>query len=74
MGLRINKSFRLGSLLKVNLSKTGLSVTVGKPGLSVNVGKKGATGNVGIPGSGVSYRTKIKPGGILDKIRQKIGL
>ena len=49
-------------------------MTVGKPGLSVNVGKKGATGNVGIPGSGVSYRTKIKPGGILDKIRQKIGL
>lgn len=42
------------------MSNSGASVTVGETGLSVNLGKDGVTSNVGIPGTGLSYRQKIK--------------
>jgi hypothetical protein len=41
------------------LSRSGVSTTVGVRGASVTLGKKGTYANVGLPGSGVSYRTRI---------------
>lgn len=57
MGFRFRKTIRLGSLLRLNVSKSGLSTSVGKPGASINVGPRGVSTNVGLPGTGLSYRS-----------------
>ena len=67
MGIRFRKSIKLGDLVKINISKTGLSATVGKKGASINLGSKGTYLNlsptaVGVKGTGVSYRQKITGG------------
>lgn len=67
MGIRFAKSIKLGDLLKINISKSGVSATIGKKGASVNVGSKGTYLNLsptiaGITGTGVSYRQKITGG------------
>lgn len=64
MGIRFRKSLKLGKLLRLNFSKSGVSATVGKSGASLNVSKSGVYANVnpnvaGIKGTGVSYREKI---------------
>ncbi len=59
MGFRFQKRISLLPGIRLNLSKSGVSVTVGKPGLSVNLGKDGTSGSVGLPGTGLSYREKI---------------
>jgi hypothetical protein len=45
--------------VRLNISRSGVSVTGGIPGLSVNVGKKGAYLNTGVPGTGLYERTRI---------------
>lgn len=67
MGIRFSKSLKLGDLVKVNISKSGLSATIGPKGASINVGSKGTYLNLsptvaGITGTGVSYRKKITGG------------
>ncbi|WP_313461684.1 DUF4236 domain-containing protein [Pseudomonas nitroreducens] len=62
MGFRFRKSIKVAPGIKLNISKGGVSTTVGKRGASVNVGKKGVHTNAGIPGTGLSYRTKISGG------------
>lgn len=37
----------------------GLTVNLGKRGASVNISSRGAHANVGIPGTGISYRTRL---------------
>ncbi len=59
MGFRIRKSFKLGPLGRVNLSKSGLSVSMGVRGARVNVGPKGTRMTVGLPVTGLSYSTKL---------------
>ena len=64
MGIRFRKSIKLGNLVKLNISKSGISATVGKGGASVNIGKQGVYANVnpsvaGVKGTGVSYRKKL---------------
>ena len=59
MGLRFRKSFKVAPGIKINVSKSGLSTTVGKKGLSANISKRGVHINFGIPGTGISYRTKV---------------
>jgi hypothetical protein len=59
MGLRFRRTMKLLPGVRLNLSRSGLSTTVGVRGASVTVGKKGTYANVGVPGSGVSYRTRI---------------
>ena len=67
MGMRFNKSIKLGKYLKINISKSGISATVGKKGASVNIGSKGTFLNLspalaGLTGTGMSYRKKIAGG------------
>jgi hypothetical protein len=59
MGLRFQKRLRLFKGLTLNLSKTGTSWTIGGRGASINLKDGKATGNVGIPGTGLSYRSKL---------------
>ena len=62
MGFRFRKSVKLIPGVKLNFSKRGTSVTIGGRGASVNVGSRGTHANVGIPGSGLSYRTRLDGG------------
>ena len=78
MGIRFAKSIKLGDLVKINISKSGISATLGKKGASINLGSKGTYLNLsptiaGITGTGVSYRKKITGGysSLLDKLTGK---
>lgn len=63
MGFRFQKRVTLFPGLRLNLSKSGVSMSAGPRGASVTVGKNGVYGNVGIPGSGLSWRERLdKPG------------
>lgn len=54
-GLRIRQIVRLGPLLRLNLSKTGVSLSVGRPGLTFNVGRGRRRTTISAPGTGISY-------------------
>ena len=41
--------------MRLNLSKTGVSLSVGKPGLTVNVGRGRRRTTISAPGTGISY-------------------
>ncbi|WP_263322600.1 DUF4236 domain-containing protein [Endozoicomonas sp. Mp262] len=64
MGYRFRRTIKILPGVRLNLSKSGVSVSAGVKGASVTAGKNGVYANVGVPGSGLSYRTRIdKPGG-----------
>ncbi len=58
MGLRFRKIFKVAPGVKINLSKSGLSLSAGRKGATTNLSTKGLRSTVGIPGSGLSYQTK----------------
>jgi len=69
MGFRFQKRFSILPGVRLNLSKSGLSTSLGPRGADVNIGRNGVTTNAGIPGTGISYRSKLggakgKSGGI----------
>ncbi|HAH97674.1 MAG TPA: hypothetical protein DF292_11985 [Firmicutes bacterium] len=54
MALRFRKSFSLGKLFKVNLSKSGIGVSAGVPGFRMSLSPKGKVRRtVSIPGTGI---------------------
>ena len=56
MGLRFRKSISILPGVKVNLSKSGVSLSAGVPGFRNTISTSGRlTTSVGVPGSGVSY-------------------
>ncbi|MGA0133678.1 MAG: DUF4236 domain-containing protein [Opitutales bacterium] len=63
MGFRFRRIIPLGRLLRINVSKTGVSVSAGRPGATVNVGKSGTHVTAGLPGSGMSWREKVSSRG-----------
>jgi hypothetical protein len=56
MGLRFRKSFPLGGLFRINLSKSGVSLGIGPRGFNVNIGPRGVRRTIGLPGTGISYQ------------------
>jgi len=58
MGFRFQKRISLIPGLRLNLSKSGVSMSVGGRGLTTNLSSSGLRTTIGIPGSGLSYRTK----------------
>ena len=60
--MRFRRSIRLGKGLRLNLSKSGLSLTAGFRGASVNFGPRGTYLNTGIPGTGLYDRKRIDSG------------
>lgn len=47
-------------LVYLNLSKRGVSLSIGVRGLRITMGRRGLHFNAGIPGSGLSWRKRIK--------------
>jgi Protein of unknown function (DUF4236) len=59
MGLRFRKQLRIIKLVRLNISKSGISTTIGPRGASINIGRRGIFRNLGIPGSGFFMRDRI---------------
>ncbi len=59
MAFRFRKSVKIAPGVRLNLGKKGGSLTVGKRGASVNLGSRGVHSNIGLPGTGLSYRSRI---------------
>lgn len=63
MALRFRRSVKIAPGFRLNFGKTGMSMSAGVRGATMTFGSKGVYGNVGIPGSGLSYRTRLDGGG-----------
>ncbi|WP_241576356.1 DUF4236 domain-containing protein [Rosenbergiella collisarenosi] len=59
MGLRFRKTISIMPGVRINLSGSGASMSVGPRDASVTFGKSGAYANFGLPGTGLSYRTRL---------------
>jgi hypothetical protein len=59
MGFRFQKRLSILPGVRLNLSKSGVSTSLGPRGADVNIGPHGVTTNAGIPGTGLSYRSKL---------------
>lgn len=70
MGIRLRKSVKIIPGIRLNVSKSGMSMTIGPRGASINIGKKGTYLNTGIPGTGLYMREKIGGGRTQTKTRQ----
>ena len=62
MGFRFSKRITLLPGVRMNISGSGLGLSVGPRGASVSINRNGVYGNAGLPGTGLSYRTKLSGG------------
>ncbi|AWU95273.1 DUF4236 domain-containing protein [Azospirillum ramasamyi] len=62
MGFRFRKSITLVPGVRLNLGTKGLSLSAGPRGASMIFCRNGVYANVGIPGTGISYRTRLDSG------------
>lgn len=62
MALRFRRSIKIAPGFRINLGKTGASLSMGGRGATVTFGPRGVYSNVGIPGTGISYRSKLSGG------------
>lgn len=60
MGFRFRKTVRLGGLVRLNFSGSGVSLGLGPRGANVNISRRGVRQTVGLPGTGLSYQTFSK--------------
>lgn len=60
MGFRFRKTVRLGRLVRLNFSGSGVSLGLGPRGANVNLSRRGVRQTVGLPGTGLSYQTFTK--------------
>ena len=56
---RFRRTLRIAPGVRINFSKSSPSISIGPRGASVTIGKRGIYANLGIPGTGISYRTRI---------------
>lgn len=59
MGVRFRKSVKICKGVKINFSKSGASLSLGGRGLGATFGGRGTHVHAGIPGTGLSYATKV---------------
>jgi hypothetical protein len=59
MGLRFRRSITIFPGVRLNVGQGGLSFSFGPRGSSLTAGPRGMYANVGLPGTGLSYRTRI---------------
>ena len=62
MGFRFRRTLKLFPGVRLNFSKSGVSVSAGVRGAKVTVSKSGVRQTVGIPGTGLSHTTYTKHG------------
>ena len=63
MGFRFRRRLRIVPGVWLNVAKTGISASIGRAGATLNLSPKGAQTTVGLPGSGISYRSRLRPWG-----------
>ncbi|MDH6370530.1 hypothetical protein M2444_002310 [Paenibacillus sp. PastF-3] len=56
---RFRKSINLGGGVKLNVGKKGVGISAGVKGARVSAGPSGKRTTVSLPGTGLSYSTKI---------------
>ena len=62
MAFRFHRRMRVLPGLWINISKTGpLSLSAGVRGITANFGRKGTRLTGSVHGTGLSYRTKLRP-------------
>jgi hypothetical protein len=61
MGFRYQKRIGLGSLARINLSKSGASLSLGPRGARVTIGRTPRV-TVGLPGTGLYWTETLKRG------------
>jgi len=59
MAFRFRRTLKVAPGVRLNLSKGGLSGSLGPQGFSTSVGRQGLHGNIGLPGTGLSYRSRL---------------
>ena len=59
MPIRFHRQFTLFPGVKVNVSKTGMSLTIGGKGFHLNLSKRGVMQTTNLPGKGLSHRSYI---------------
>jgi|SRR5690349_18985594 hypothetical protein len=59
MPIRFHRQFTLFPGVKVNVSKTGMSITIGGKGFHLNLSKRGVMQTTNLPGKGLSHRSYI---------------
>lgn len=62
MHWRFRKSFKPIPGLKLNLSKTGMSLSIGGAPFTMNLGSRGSVATGSIPGTGISFRHRLAGG------------
>ena len=55
MSFRFRRSVRIMPGVRLNLSKSGVSVSVGGPGATLKLSSRGSAVTLGLPGTGLSY-------------------
>lgn len=63
MALRFRRTIKIAPGVRLNISRSGVSTSIGGAGHSINIGSQGTRGTVGIPGTGLSYTTRLSDGG-----------
>jgi len=59
MGWRMRKSVKLGSGVRLNLSRSGIGASAGIRGFRVGAGPRGGRITASIPGTGISYQSSF---------------
>src|ERR1019366_8305551 len=59
MALRFRRRVKLLPGVHVNISRSGISTSVGVRGASLTFGKRGTYANTGLPGTGISWRSRV---------------
>lgn len=59
MGIRFRRTISILPGVRLNFSKSGVSLSLGPRGASLNFGQRGTYANLDLPGSGLSYRTRL---------------
>lgn len=59
MSFRFGKRVKIAPGITLNFGKRGISTTLGPRGASVNLGRKGVYLNASIPGTGLSWRSRV---------------
>src|SRR5690349_24515101 len=59
MPIRFQRQFTLFPGVRVNVSKTGMSITIGGKGFHLNLSKRGVMQTTNLPGKGLSHRSYI---------------
>ncbi len=63
MAFRFRRSVRLAPGVRLNFSKSGVSLSAGPRGASMTFSGRGTYSNLGLPGTGVSFRSRVGTSG-----------